>query len=240
MARWKTSSQILTWNIPIGLFMLDSKIPTGIFPVYNQYLEPHLGKAEDTRQTIIEKAAVIFNKNGYQRTSMAMLCNALGLTKGAIYGHFADKDALAVEAFRYSVGQLSERVGKKLREQKGEIGKLRAFALTFVDFFEDTVREGGCPILNTAVDSDDAHPQLHQEVRRVMTAWEGRLASMVDAGKETGEIRPETDGALFAANFIALIEGGILLAKTVGDRKYLERAVKGINILLDRMAYAAK
>ena len=65
-----------------------------------------MGKAEETRQTIIEKAAVIFNKNGYQRTTMSTLTKALGLTKGAIYGHFADKDELAVEAFRYSVRKI--------------------------------------------------------------------------------------------------------------------------------------
>ena len=41
---------------------------------------------------------------------------------------------------------------------------------------------------------------------------------------------------LFAATFIALIEGGILLAKTMGDKKYLEHSVNGINLLIDQMA----
>jgi AcrR family transcriptional regulator len=195
-----------------------------------------LGKAEETRQAIIEKAAVIFNKNGYQRTSMAMLCDDLGLSKGAIYGHFADKDALAVEAFLHSVRHVSERVRERLRPCQGEVNRLRAFAATFLDFFEETVQKGGCPILNTAVDSDDAHPRLHEEVRRVLTAWEGRLVAMVAAGKECGEIRLDADAYLFAATFIAQIEGGIMLAKTIGEKKYLERSVDGINLLIDQMA----
>lgn len=195
-----------------------------------------MGKAEDTRQSIIEGAAVIFNKNGYQRTSMSMLSHSLGLTKGAIYGHFTDKDALAVEAFRHSISQVSRRVSESLTPHGSVLDKLRAFARTFVDFFEDTVREGGCPILNTAVDADDAHPLLHGEVRRVLTAWEGRLIAMVNAGKENGEIRPDTDSELFATTFIALVEGGILLAKTIGDRKYMERSVEGIDLLIKQMA----
>jgi TetR/AcrR family transcriptional regulator, transcriptional repressor for nem operon len=73
-------------------------------------------------------------------------------------------------------------------------------------------------------------------VRRVLTAWEGRLVAMVDAGKGSGEIRPDADALLFAATFIAQIEGGILLAKTIGDKKYLERSVDGINLLIDQMA----
>jgi TetR/AcrR family transcriptional regulator, transcriptional repressor for nem operon len=194
-----------------------------------------LGKAEETRQAIIEKAAVIFNRNGYQRTSMAMLCKALGLTKGAIYGHFADKDDLAVEAFLHSVRNVSERVRGQLQACEGTVESLRAFARTFLHFYEETVQSGGCPILNTAVDSDDAHPRLHEEVRRVLTAWEGRLVAMVNVGKENGEIRLDADAELFAASFIAQIEGGILLAKTLGDKRYLERSVDGINLLIDRM-----
>lgn len=194
-----------------------------------------MGKAEETRQAIIEKAAIIFNKNGYQRTSMAMLCDALGLTKGAIYGHFADKDDLAVEAFLHSVRNVADRVRERLQPCAGQLERLRAYAGVFPDFFEDTVQTGGCPILNTSVDADDAHPRLHEEARRVLTAWEGRLVAMVNAAKESGEIRTEADAEMFAATFIALIEGGILMAKTIGDKRYLDRAVDGINLLIDRM-----
>jgi len=59
---------------------------------------------------------------------------------------------------------------------------------------------------------------------------------MVEVGKESGELRSDADGRLFATTFIALIEGGILMAKTVGDKQYLERSVEGINLLIDRMA----
>jgi|GEM_PF-3703359 len=59
---------------------------------------------------------------------------------------------------------------------------------------------------------------------------------MVEAGKESGEIRADADAYLFAATFIAQIEGGILLAKTIGDKKYLERSVDGINLLIAQMS----
>ena len=195
-----------------------------------------MGKAKETKQAIIEKAAVIFNKNGYQRTSMSTLTRALGLTKGAIYGNFADKDALAVEAFRHSVRLVADSVRGQLLLYEGAVDKIRAFSRTFLDLYDDIVRSGGCPILNTAADSDDAHPQLHEEVRRILTAWEGRLVALVNTAKERGEIRPDADADLFATIFIALIEGGILLAKTVGDKKYLEHSVNGINLLIDQMA----
>jgi hypothetical protein len=115
---------------------------------------------------------------------------------------------------------------------------MRALAGSFVDFFEETEKAGGCPILNTAVDSDDAHPKLLREVRAALADWEGNLTRLVCAGMEYGEIRADADPEAFAANFIALIEGGVLLAKTMGNRKYLEHSVAGINLLIDRLLTA--
>ncbi|HEX9023172.1 MAG TPA: TetR/AcrR family transcriptional regulator [Geobacteraceae bacterium] len=194
-----------------------------------------MGKAEETRQSIIEKSAVIFNKNGYQRTSMSTITRALGLTKGAIYGHFADKDELAVEAFRYNAQMMADRLRREVRPHKGAVEKLRAYAHAFPNIYDEIVETGGCPILNTATDADDAHPLLHEEVRKVLAAWEGWLMAMVDSGKESGAIEADTDAELFAANFMALIEGGLLVAKTVGDKRYLESSVEQIDRLIDRM-----
>ena len=196
-----------------------------------------MGKAEETKQAIIEKAAVIFNKNGYQRTSMSTLTKALGLTKGAIYGNFADKDALAVEAFRHSVRLVADGVRGQLLLMKGRL-----------------IKSGHSPnfSISTMISSGvgDARsltplPIPMMPIRNCMKrcagsdAWEGRLVALVETAKERGEIRPDADAALFATIFIALIEGGILLAKTVGDKKYLEHSVNGINLLIDQMVVDA-
>ncbi len=53
-----------------------------------------LSKSEKTKAFIIEKAAPVFNTKGYAGTSLSDLTAATGLTKGAIYGHFENKDAV--------------------------------------------------------------------------------------------------------------------------------------------------
>jgi len=52
-------------------------------------------KAERTSAFIIERVAPVFNKHGYIGTSMSDLTEATGLTKGALYGNFENKEALA-------------------------------------------------------------------------------------------------------------------------------------------------
>src|SRR5580704_7902151 len=59
-------------------------------------------KGELTRQKIVEQAAQIFNRRGYDGGSMSELMEATGLKKGGIYRHFSSKEELALEAFDYS------------------------------------------------------------------------------------------------------------------------------------------
>ena len=56
-------------------------------------------KAQRTAQFIIEKAAPLFNTRGYAGTSMNDITRATGLTKGAIYGNFDNKEEIAIAAF---------------------------------------------------------------------------------------------------------------------------------------------
>lgn len=57
---------------------------------------------KDTRAAIVESAFRLFIEHGYEGASMADLVAVTGLSKGAVYHHFRDKDALydaAIEHF---------------------------------------------------------------------------------------------------------------------------------------------
>lgn len=53
-------------------------------------------RAVETRSVIIRAAADVFAMHGYGGTSLADICLAAGMTKGALYFHFASKEALAL------------------------------------------------------------------------------------------------------------------------------------------------
>ncbi len=67
-------------------------------------------KAEQTRAFIIEKTAPLFNKKGFEGTSLSDMTTATGLTKGSIYGNFSNKDEVALEVFDYNLQKI-ERFG---------------------------------------------------------------------------------------------------------------------------------
>ena len=117
-------------------------------------------KAERTKRFIIETAAPIFNKKGYYGTSLSDLTQATGLTKGGIYGNFANKEELAVHAFQHNVAFISDAFRQGIAAEETYIGKLLAYPRVYQRLKEKLLNMGGCPILNTAVEADDTNPVL--------------------------------------------------------------------------------
>jgi TetR/AcrR family transcriptional repressor of nem operon len=78
-------------------------------------MENKLSKADRTRQFIIETTASIFNTKGYAGTSMSDITEATGLTKGAVYGNFGNKEDVALAVFDYNHGKVSGLIQGNLK-----------------------------------------------------------------------------------------------------------------------------
>lgn len=177
-------------------------------------------RSEKTRQFIIEKTASLFNKKGYTGTYLSDLTEATGLTKGSIYGNFKDKNEVALEAFRYNYKFQSQQLFNKMKQEKGAIQKLTAFLTHFKTEYTAVFNNGGCAILNTSVDSDDGNELLRKEVILKMNNWIDTTAAILETGINNQEIK-KINTREFTHKMIALIEGSILLSKTLNQPKIL-------------------
>jgi AcrR family transcriptional regulator len=94
-------------------------IPNGIFLLHENLLSICLvmGKAERTKQFIIEKTATLFNTKGIAATSLQDMTEATGLTKGSIYGNFKNKDEVALEVFRYNFKKVTNLVAEEMARE---------------------------------------------------------------------------------------------------------------------------
>jgi AcrR family transcriptional regulator len=176
-----------------------------------------MGKGEETRQRIVARAAPVFNTYGYSGTSMAELTKATGLEKGGIYNHFASKEALALAAFDYAVQVVGERIAGALAGKEGAVERLRAIAGVFAGYIENPPVAGGCPILNTAVETDDTDSALRARAQAAMTDLQKLIGSTVKRGVEAGELRADVEPRRVAAICTAMLEGAIMLGRLYQD-----------------------
>lgn len=175
-----------------------------------------MSKAERTRQFIIEKTAPVFNAKGYAGTSINDLTEATGLTKGSIYGNFENKDEVALAAFDYNFERIITYIKSKMDEHTSSIDKLLVYPETYRNFLKLPILQTGCPINNTAAESDDTHPQLREKVAKALAFWRERLEHRMMIGIENNEIRDDVDVNEFVSVLISLIQGSVIQVKATG------------------------
>lgn len=184
-------------------------------------------KGERTRQEIIRKAAPIFNQRGYDGAVLSDLMRATGLEKGGIYRHFSSKEALAAEAFDYAWKETLHARIHDLDTISNTVDRLKQLVANFVER-RGTI-PGGCPLLNTAIDTDDGNSVLRERARKALRGWRSYLVSMINAGIKAREIRPRVDAKKLATLVISSLEGGIMVYRLERN----DEALRGIQAHLD-------
>ena len=182
-----------------------------------------MSKAQLTRSHIIQQSAEVFNQCGYAGTSLADLMQATGLKKGGIYNHFASKDELAIAAFDYSVGLVQQRYAKALRGQRKSAQRLKAVIDTFCATIDEPLMKGGCPLLNTAIDSDHAHEGLKLKAQAAMDNWRSMLSKIIRYGQKRYEIQGAVEPEVVTTIMIASLEGAVMMSGLYEDRIHLNR-----------------
>lgn len=193
-------------------------------------------KAERTRQHIIERTAAVFNCKGFAGTSLSDLTTQTGLTKGALYGHFENKEEIATAAFQYAMQKVRDIVRTKLQPISGY--RLQLMAL--LDFYSEYVFQppvpGGCPLLNAGVEVDDDHSSMRRIVVDEITLTVEFIETLLINGKVTGEFKPETNPRELAYTFFCMIEGAIMYARAEKSREPMDIVVKHCKKLLDQIS----
>ena len=188
-----------------------------------------LTKSELTTKYIIETVAPIFNKKGYAATSMSDITNATNLTKGAIYGNFENKEALAIAAFHKNVNDLLKKVALHQKQSKSPLQKLYLITDFYRNYYDFSRELGGCPILNLGVDANNQDTALLEEVRNVINKTQHHIAKLVDWGIEVGEIKQTVISKKFAKQLYSRIQGAIFMTYTMDDSSYLNQTMDEID-----------
>jgi TetR/AcrR family transcriptional regulator, transcriptional repressor for nem operon len=195
-----------------------------------------VSKAEQTKQIIIEKAAITFNQNGYAGSSISEIMRLTGLEKSGFYYHFKSKEEIAVVAFDYTLGLILEAVMSKVGAANTAIDRLNAFIDTFRGFTTQPIAVGGCPILNTAVESDDTHPRMRLHVQGAVNEIRALIDSIVELGIRQNEIVDTTDREQVSTIILVTIEGAIMMSKLYGTDLYLDRAIEHLHQYINALA----
>jgi len=196
-------------------------------------MENKVSKSDRTRQFIIETSSGIFNTKGFAGTSMTDLTEATGLTKGSIYGNFSNKEEVALAVFDFNHGKVNNLVGQKMDQVNTYYDKLMVYVRVYDQYTRSGFPQGGCPILNTAVESDDTNSLLKDRAAKAVNRWKKRIIDLLAAGVANGEFKDGFDHSQMALSIIALIEGGMMISRVTNSQVNLDKVLKTVEGLLN-------
>ena len=191
-----------------------------------------ISKGDKTRQRILAEAAAIFNQRGYEGCSIQAIMMATGLEKGGIYRHFESKEELAAEAFDYAWSIASAKRRVHMDQIADPVAKLKQHV---ANFMTRSGLPGGCPLLNTAVDSDNGNPILRDKVRKALRGWQTMIVEILEDGIATGVIRADIDRSAVANYMIGSLEGTMLISRIERNDSVLGQTVERLNLYLDSL-----
>jgi TetR/AcrR family transcriptional repressor of nem operon len=101
-------------------------------------------------------------------------------------------------------------------EKAAAVEKLKQLIANFVE--RRPPLEGGCPILNTAVEADDGNLVLRERVSKALRSWLRRLEAILKEAVKSGEARAGVDPKTVATLIVASLEGALMMSRIERNR----------------------
>ncbi|MEU9504200.1 ScbR family autoregulator-binding transcription factor [Streptomyces sp. NPDC048196] len=133
-------------------------------------------RAIRTRRVILEAAASVFDEQGYDRATIAEVLERAGVTKGALYFHFASKEQLALAVLEEHVTDIAVEPQKIKLQEFVDSGQVLAFRLR-----SDPMQRGAARL---AVEQGSNH----LDRKRSMISWTVFVEGLLNDARERGEI----------------------------------------------------
>lgn len=159
------------------------------------------------KEGLLRTAIDCFARYGFAGTSIDRIARAAGVTKGALYYHFHDKDELLFAAVKERILAFEASVVAQVDPKKNPSDALRQVAqLCAINARTDSQRQF---ILTVMVEAIDTNDELSQEFENMLRRFRSFLKYLIHTGQEAGTFRESCDSQVGAD----LMVGGILGAE---------------------------
>ena len=158
-----------------------------------------------TRDKILRAAFLEFYRNGYQAGSLNQIVDAAGITKGALFHHFASKQELGYAVVDEIVGPLL--ASRWLDRLQGAPDPIADTSAAFRKHVKTDIESGnwffGCPLNNLAQEMSPLDEGFRTRIDGLYERWRAGLATALTNGKKNGSVRASVAPRAAAALIVA-------------------------------------
>jgi AcrR family transcriptional regulator len=184
---------------------------------------------DQTRQRILEAAFMEIYRNGFQGMRLDEVLSATSLTKGALYHHFPNKQALGYAVVDEVI--LPTVQAMWIQPLRGANDPLLAL-IDVIELMPDNkppeMIQYGCPLNNLAQEMSPLDEGFRKRIDHAFGVWHGATRQALEQAQEKGLIRADCDCEEVATFVMAALEGCIGLAKNAQSKDRLISCNRGL------------
>jgi TetR/AcrR family transcriptional repressor of nem operon len=182
---------------------------------------------ERTRELLLQAAFREIYRSGYRSADLDAILAAAGVTKGALYYHFDNKEALGYAVVDEVIANnLYQKWVRPLQNAENPIDVLVCIIRSESLKREDIQR--GCPLLNLSQEMSGLDEGFRRRTARVYKEWHDAMAEALREGQKRRVVRSDINANETATFVIAAWEGYVVLGKNSQDPRLMESGQRSV------------
>ena len=196
----------------------------------NQKVAKRRLSTEERQSEIIRVAVELAAEKGVDSVTTQDMADAMQLTQGAIFRHFATKDDIWVAVMQWIRERLMQVLNKAAADATDPLDAIERMFLAHVAFIS---KHPAIPRLLFSELLHKKNSKLRQLIQEIISGYETRIAGLLEAAKTQSLISPGLDSKSAAVLYIGMIQGLVMQASIFGGkRSLLQEAEKTFPIYL--------
>lgn len=193
--------------------------------------------AEARRERTVETVIALCGEEEPATLTTGRIARRMGVTQGALFRHFPNKDAIWEAVVAWVAGRIMARVAAAAEGVDDPLAALEAMYLAHAAFIAE---HPGVPRLLMGQLQHPLPTPASRTVRELMECYRQRLLSLLQRARDEGRLRPGLDLDTAATQFIGTLQGLVMQALIVDDvAGIVERAPAAFDLYRHGICQAA-
>ncbi|HEY5613401.1 MAG TPA: TetR/AcrR family transcriptional regulator [Lysobacter sp.] len=181
--------------------------------------------ADERRAVTVEAVVELAGEQNPTDITTAAIAKRMGLTQGALFRHFPNKNAILQAVMEWVAERLLGRIDKAIQTASSPLGALEAAFMAHIGF---VVQHPGVPrmLFGELQRAEESAAKLM--VRTMIRGYSERLRRLIEDGKAQGELAADLDADAAATLFIGSIQGLVMQSLIAGNVKGIRTNAPGV------------
>jgi TetR/AcrR family transcriptional regulator len=186
---------------------------------------------DERQREIVATVLALARERGPDAITTHAIAERMGLTQGAVFRHFPDKQAIWLAVFAWVRESLAAAIAVAVEKADSPVAKIERAFLAHVAFVAENP---GVPRVMFHEMQYPGDSPVRTEVRAMVNSYHQRLTLLFRQAKAAGELPRDLDAKLAPVTFIGAVQGLVIEASLAGDEAgMVKRSRKLFALLLD-------